>query len=118
MYALKFEGQVGETRYKRCYTTAFTPGRAPAVAEWADLLELQKKLRSVGKQVAEAPTGTELPSVYELAADAVVSLERSELQLLLALMKSPMWQAHILATVQECVTWLESLKPEVPSVQS
>lgn len=119
MFVLGFDeaDEQDVTRYTTCYTSLAASARAPQMDEWDDVIALMKKLKGVGRD-----SGTRLQNgaaMYRLnEGAATVRLERSEHKALINFINQPMWLPAALESARECKLWLESLKPEEPSVNA
>lgn len=114
MYKLLFIGndEACIARFKRCYTAVVMTGRQLAVSEWDDAIALLKALKKIGRDTGNA-SGLDVPADYVLSDEGgEILLQRSEYNLLLELLKQPIWRPTVLETVKETRTWLEGLKAE------
>lgn len=109
MYQLEFFGELGSERYEICTQAYLMTDRTIAVAEWMDVVYLQRKFKEIGKPSEQTANGITL---LELDGDASIVLERSEMKLLLEFLERPIWRVHVLERVITTRDWLKGI-PEL-----
>lgn len=117
MYKLNFEdSDLGRQRYEISYQAVVRSDKAPEMGDWDDVIELLKKLKSVGEPDKSAVISggkVSKKTLYDLnAGGGEIDLERSEYNFLLKCIKQPIWPTVNIEDVQDTKKWLESLKAE------
>lgn len=116
MYKLEFSKDAqGEKRYTLCFEACVSQKEPPAVSDWDTVIDLIRKLKSIG--ILREKVGGKV-DLYDLDKEGacVIFLEKAEYKKLMAFVKAPVWPAYVLDEIKPMVKWLESLKHEPGSL--
>lgn len=102
----------GKQKYEICSQAIMLAGKSVEPKDWDDFLPLMKKFKAAGEPAAEQPPGTkkDRPILFELAGPCAIHLERGEYNILIDLIKQPIWRPVILEDVIEVRDWLTKLE--------
>jgi hypothetical protein len=111
MYKLVFEeNDLGRQRYEMSFQSIALTQKQVPVAEWDVVVDLVKKLKSVGRPAKEKIGSFTLYDLSEEGGEVI--LENAEMKALIDFVGQPIWRPLALEDAQELKKWLDGIPKE------